>query len=72
MSDELLRDRIGTILDTLEFSHDRLIRREIDASTCQTHYDWDRLNQAQDAYYAARDEAVAAILELVAEGRKTR
>ncbi len=70
MRSEYCREEIRTKLDTLLASHDRLIRREIDASSCRTSSDWRRLHEAQDQHQEALDVAVEALLEMVLQAER--
>ena len=43
-------------LDDLLRLHDRMVRKQIDACNCQTAYDWDNLNKAENAFYEGKAE----------------
>lgn len=57
-----LRSDVEAILDALLSAYDRLIRREIDASTFSTKRDWDDMLEAQDDYQQARSLAISRLI----------
>lgn len=64
------KDKVTRIIDDLIVHKDRLVRREIDASTCRTRSDFQRLHFQQDEYEKAYEVAVQEILQMVAHARR--
>lgn len=65
--DHQIRSDVETIVDALLSAHDRLIRREIDASICGTRRDWDDMHAAQDDYEAARSLAISRLVARITD-----